>query len=146
MPIAPFPHQYVVTLADGDLAAPPRANVATGAPPQFGGTDKVWSPEELLIGAALSCLQTTFVAFALRAPVRVQRWSGTATGTLVKATGGPVFSSVELAVELAVEPGDEALAERVVHDAERACIISRALSVPVHVTVTFAISSTRATG
>ncbi len=137
MPIAPFPHVYTVTLANGELAAPPRVNIATGAPPQFGGSERVWSPEELLVGAALSCLQSTFVAYAKRANLAIRAWSGRATGTLVKTPDGPRFSVLDLTVELATAPGDEALAEQTLRTAERACIVSRALAVPVHLSVTF---------
>lgn len=138
MPIAPFPHHYVVTLANGELAAPPRINIATGAPPQFGGSERVWSPEELLVGAALSCLQSTFIAYAKRAKLTVHAWSGAATGTLIKTPEGPRFSTIEIAVQLATDPGDEVLAEQTLQEAERACIVSRALVMPVHLSVTFA--------
>ncbi|CAN5922398.1 hypothetical protein BH11MYX3_BH11MYX3_03600 [soil metagenome] len=103
MPIAPFPHHYVVTLANGQLSAPPRANIETGPPPQFGGSAEVWSPEELLVGAALSCLQSTFIAYAKRAAVRIHGWVATGTGTLNKAPAGPVFTSIDLSVQLETE-------------------------------------------
>ena len=146
MPTAPFPHVYVVSLANGELGAPPRSPVKAGAPPQFGGSDQVWSPEELLVGAALLCLQTTFTAYAKRAGLEVHAWRGTGTGTLVKATGGPVFSAIDLDVELATDPADEPRARQALDEAERACIVSRALSVPVHVSCSFATPSARAAG
>src|SRR5690606_26909578 len=62
MSIAPFPHRYIVELEAGKLASLPRQEILVGAPPQFGGTDTVWSPEELLVGAVITCLQTTFDA------------------------------------------------------------------------------------
>ncbi len=64
--MTPFPHQYIVTLADGELRAPPRAPIAAGPPPQFDGSDRVWSPEELLVAATLECLWTTFENLARR--------------------------------------------------------------------------------
>ncbi len=145
MPTAPFPHRYVVTLANGQLAAPLRTTIETGPPPQFGGNEEVWSPEELLVGAALACLQSTFAAYAKRAALRIHGWTATGTGTLNKGPGGPVFTSIDLAVELDTERGDEVQAEQVLREAERACIVSRALVVPVHLYVTFASPSTRAT-
>lgn len=140
MSIAPFPHHYVVTLGHGELAAPPRASLRTGAPPQFGGSDQVWSPEELLVGAALSCLETTFAAYARRASVPIHDWHGTATGTLVKAAGGPVFTSIDLAIVVVTESGHEAQAEQLLHDADRACIVARALAVPVRLSATVTIA------
>lgn len=144
MPIAPFPHRYTVTLAGGQLAAPPRPDVPTGAPPQFGGRDDVWSPEELLVGAALSCLESTFAAYARRAGLTIHAWRGDGVGTLVKAAGGPVFSSIDLTVAIETEPGQEARVAEVLGEAERACIVSRALTVPVHARASVTAAGRRA--
>ena len=116
------------------LLAESRAPVLTGPPSQFGGTDDVWSPEQLLIAAALTCLKTTFDALALRQQIAVLEWRGTGTGVLVKGREGPVFESIDLDVQMVTATGDEARAQAVLASAERHCIISRALSVPVHVT------------
>jgi len=129
--LAPFPHRYTVRLAGGLLSAPPRAPIAAGPPPQFGGTDDVWSPEELLVASALLCLETTFDAFARRERLEVVEWRGAATGVLDKSAQGPGFTAIQLTVELEVPPGSEAQARAVLEKAERSCIISRALKAPV---------------
>jgi organic hydroperoxide reductase OsmC/OhrA len=146
MSIAPFPHHYSVTLDNNTLAAGPRAPVPVGPPPEFGGDDTVWGPEHLLVGAVLSCLKTTFDAYARRERITVHAWRGTATGVLAKGREGPVFTSIELGVELATDPGDEARAQAVLATAERSCIVSRALSAPVHLTSTVVAASARAAG
>lgn len=136
MSIAPFPHRYVVSLSDDQLLAPPRSAIVAGSPPQFGGSEQVWSPEELLVGAVLLCLRTTFDAYARRDSLEVLDWQGTVTGTLVKGQGGPVFSAIDVDVTLTTAPGDEARATELLEKAERNCIISRALQAPVHVHIT----------
>jgi organic hydroperoxide reductase OsmC/OhrA len=146
MPTAPFPHRYVVSLADGELTAPPRAPIPAGAPPQFGGSDRVWSPEELLVGSVLLCVQTTFDAYARRASLKILDWDARATGTLVKSSGGPSFSSIDIDVRITTAPGDEARATDLLQTAERHCIISNALDVPVHVHVKTTTAGSAATG
>lgn len=146
MPIAPFPHRYSVSLEGELLAAAPRAPIRTGAPSEFGGTDAVWGPEHLLVGAALACLKTTFEAYAAREALRVHAWRGRATGVLAKGRGGPVFTSIDLEVELVTDPGDEARAQAVLAAAERSCIVSRALAAPVHVTSNVTAAPGRAAG
>jgi organic hydroperoxide reductase OsmC/OhrA len=133
--IAPFPHRYVVTLSDGQLEAPPRPAVRVGAPPQFGGSHEVWSPEELLVSAALLCLKTTFDHFARREALAYRGWRGSGTGVLDKTREGPAFSAIELNVELSVAAEDEERAERIFAAAERNCIISRSLRAPVTATL-----------
>jgi organic hydroperoxide reductase OsmC/OhrA len=146
MPIAPFPHRYSVTLADDLVAADPRPPISVGTPPQFGGGDTVWSPEHLLVAAALSCLKTTFDAYARREQIAVHAWRGTGTAVLAKGREGPVFTSIDLDVEIVTDPGDEARAQAVLGTAERSCIVSRALSAPVHVTGKVTAASGRAAG
>lgn len=127
----PFPHTYTVHLEDRQLLAPPRAPIAAGAPPQFGGSDAVWSPEELLVAAALECVWTTFEAYARRDRLAVDRWSGTGVGILDRGTPVPAFTSITLRVELVVAAGDEERARRLLEAAEKRCIISNALRIPV---------------
>jgi organic hydroperoxide reductase OsmC/OhrA len=128
---AAFPHHYAVTLEDRRLAAPPRAPIDVGAPPQFGGRDDVWSPEELLVGATLECLWTTFEAYARHDQLAFDGWRGGGVGVLDKGPTGPAFTSISLSVELTVAAADTERARRILDKAERHCIISNALRVPV---------------
>jgi organic hydroperoxide reductase OsmC/OhrA len=144
MAITPFPHHYAVTLANGELTAEPRAAIRMGAPREFNGSDEVWSPEHLLVAAVLSCVKTTFDAYARREGITVHGWHANATGVLAKGRSGPAFTSIDVEVDITTTAGDEARAEAVLAAAERDCIISRALSAPVHVTGKATASSNRA--
>lgn len=129
--IAPFPHRYTVHLADRQVLAPPRAPIAAGPPPQFGGSDDVWSPEELLVAATLECLWTTFEAYARHDALTVDSWSGTGIAVLEKGSPVPTFTSITLRVEMVVAQSDVERARRLLQTAEQRCIISHALNVPV---------------
>jgi organic hydroperoxide reductase OsmC/OhrA len=130
----PFPHHYVVHLGGGLLEGGPRAPIAAGPPPQFGGPETVWSPEDLLAAAVLECLWTTFSAYARREGLGPHVFSGTATAVLERGTQAapvPAFSSIDLNVRVEVTAGDEERAERLLRTAEKSCIIANALRVPV---------------
>lgn len=127
----PLPHRYVVSLFNGELAAPPRDPIAAGRPPQFGGSDRVWSPEELLVAATLECLWTTFEAYARRDGLVVQQWNGCGIGVLERAAKIPEFTSIELDIHMDVAHGDEQRARALLAKAEANCIIANALRVPV---------------
>jgi organic hydroperoxide reductase OsmC/OhrA len=133
--IAPFPHRYEVALADGRLTAGSRPAIPAGSPPQFGGSDRVWSPEELLVASVLECLWTTFDAYARHDGLPVAGWSGRGTGVLEKGKPVPTFSSIALDVELTVAAADEERARRLLATAEQRCIISNALKVRVTLSV-----------
>jgi organic hydroperoxide reductase OsmC/OhrA len=144
--MTPFPHRYTVTLSNRQLAAPPRDPITLGPPPQFGGDDHVWSPEELLVGATLECLWTTFLAFAKRDNLEVLDWFGTGVAILDRGPRVPVFTSITLIVELQVATGDEARAQRLLEKAEAGCIISNALNVPVKLEASVIANPARSAG
>ncbi len=133
---APFPHHYRVAL-DWDagtvaqLSAAPRVSIAGGAPPEFGGTDEWWSPEQLLLGAASLCLMTTFQALAARKALEVRSYSGRAEGTLAKTSAGLAFTSIVLSVTATVAAADVARAEQTLAEAKKYCIVANALKVPI---------------
>ncbi|HEU4730662.1 MAG TPA: OsmC family protein [Kofleriaceae bacterium] len=128
---APLPHRYTVSFTGGQLLAPPRAAIAAVPPTEIGGTDPVWSPEELLVAAALESLWTTVEAYAHRDALTMRDWSGRGVATLDRGPSGPTFTSIVLTVDFSVAKGDEVRARRVLASAERHCPISNALRVPV---------------
>lgn len=140
---APFPHRYVVSLEEHRLIAAPRAPIAAGPPPQFGGTDTVWGPEELLVGAVLECFWTTFEAYARRDGLAIALFAGTGEGVLDRGPDGPMFTAITLYVEIEVSSHDVDHARRLVEAAQAHCIISKALRAPVtvHATVGGALAS-----
>jgi organic hydroperoxide reductase OsmC/OhrA len=144
--MTPFPHHYRVRLSNARLLAPPREPIAAGPPPQFGGSDSVWSPEELLVAAALECLWTTFEAFARREQLIVHDWSGTGVAVLDRGPRTPVFTSITLSVAMTVDDGDEERANRILAKAEQSCIISNALNVAVTVEANITTAPARSVG
>lgn len=142
----PFPHRYTVVLANRQLLAAPRDPIALGPPPQFGGENTRWSPEELLVGAVLECLWTTFEAFVRRESLTVYDWSGSGTAVLERGPKVPVFTSMTLAVELEVDAGEEEHARLLLAKAEKQCIVSNALNVPITLQATVRGRPARAAG
>lgn len=132
--IAPFPHRYTISLSDGLVTAPSRPPIPVGPPPQFGGTETVWSPEDLLVAATLECLWTTFNAYVRHEGIHADL-AGTATGVLDKGPTGPRFTSIDLDVRLVAAATDLEKARSLLLKAEKNCIISNALSAPVHLNV-----------
>jgi organic hydroperoxide reductase OsmC/OhrA len=137
----PFPHHYEVRLdGDGPRAArlwstahPP---IATGFPPQFGGTERVWSPEELLLSAVGACLYTTFSAIAEKEKLEARSYLAHVEGTLDKSAAGIVFTAITARVELRVPAADVERARALLERASRFCIISNSLKPPVAVAAT----------
>jgi organic hydroperoxide reductase OsmC/OhrA len=93
----------------------------------------VWSPEELLVAAAATCFTVTLAAVSERSGVDLRSIDVHGVGHLERRTDGRfAFTVIELAVEVEAQEHPYAV-ERLVADAEKLCIVTLALDVPVHV-------------
>lgn len=127
-------HQYETSVQwaearRGALDAPARPTVAIGAPPEFGGTADVWSPEHLCVAAVNACVMLTFLTIASNSKVAVRSYAATATGTLEKVDGRS-FEITRIDVRPRVAIGadvDPAKLERLLQMAERNCYVSNSL-------------------
>jgi peroxiredoxin-like protein len=100
-----------------------------GAPPQFGGSAGMWTPEHMLVAATAACLMTTFLAAAEASQLRVLSFEAPATGTLDRAEDRRFWvPRIELRPRLRVaSEADRERALRLLAKAEAACLISRSL-------------------
>lgn len=131
-------HSYDVTLAWprdnlGLLSAPPRPDLVGGAPPQFGGSDSVWSPEHLLLSSASLCLMLTFVDLCRREGVQVDDYRSQTHGTLGRTDLGMAFTRIDIRV--ALRAVDMPRAESLLLKAKSQCIISNSLRAPVEIEI-----------
>jgi organic hydroperoxide reductase OsmC/OhrA len=115
------------------LEAGPRPVIVAGAPPEFGGSDQVWSPEHLLVAAATLCFQTTFAWAAKRAQVTVLTFSCHGEGMVEKTATGLAFTGIHLRVHATVPAGQVMAIETVIAEAQRHCLVTHSLRCPVTV-------------
>jgi peroxiredoxin-like protein len=99
------------------------------APPEFGGLDGRWTPEDLLLGALASCFTTTFRAIARYSKFEYTDLQVEVEGTVSKAESGYTFSEIILRPTLTIhdeEKRDWAL--KLLQKTEAACLVSKALA------------------
>jgi peroxiredoxin-like protein len=118
----------------------PPLDIAT--PPEFkGGIPRVWSPEDLLVAATASCFVVTLAAVAERSGIELRAVRVDGVGHVERRADGHYgFTVIELAADVQAD-ADPGLVERLAAKAEAACIVSRALDVPVHLSL--ALPATR---
>jgi organic hydroperoxide reductase OsmC/OhrA len=117
------------------LTAAGKPPVAVATPPEFrGGLLNLWSPEDLLVASAATCYALTFEAVAERRELPLSGLDVTGVGHISRRADGRFgFVVIELAVTVTTDAGFEEHARRASQAAEQACIVSKALSVPVEV-------------
>ena len=124
---APLPWRRVRLTS---TAKPP---LEAATPPEFrDGTPGMWTPEDLLVAAVASCYVQTLRAIAARRELLLRELEVEGVGHVThRADGRLGFVVIELLVGLTVDEEDEHEGERAAHDAHHACLVARALDVPV---------------
>jgi organic hydroperoxide reductase OsmC/OhrA len=102
------------------------------APKEFGGLEGRWTPEELLLAAIAGCFTTTVRTIAGSARFEFTDLEVEARGTIRKAESGFGFTEIVVRPSLKIASLEEReLALELLKEAERLCLFSRALDVPL---------------
>ncbi len=100
------------------------------APPEFGGLEGRWTPEDLFLSAVASCYTTTFHALADYSKLEYADLEVEVEGMIRKTDSGYSFSEIVIRPKLTISSdGEQTRALRLLQKAKTACLVSRALSV-----------------
>jgi organic hydroperoxide reductase OsmC/OhrA len=100
------------------------------APPQFGGLEGRWTPEDLLLTAIGSCFATTFRVLAEYSKLPYADLQVEVAGSVQKATSGYVFTEIITRPLLTTSAGtNPERALLLLYKTQELCLITRALSV-----------------
>jgi peroxiredoxin-like protein len=100
------------------------------APPEFGGLEGRWTPEDLLLCAIASCFTTTFRALADYSKLEYSDLGVEVEGTVRKADSGYEFAGITIRPNLTIcREEEQARALRLLQKAKAVCLVSRALSI-----------------
>ena len=134
----PFPHHYAVVAAaeeasDVTLDSKGLPTLPSAPPIEFGGPGTRWSPETLLVAAAVDCFILTFRGIATLSKVRWISLTCEATGTVDRAERVTRFTGIEIRARLRVPAGANVdQAQRLLVRAEEACLVTNSLKVAPH--------------
>jgi len=100
------------------------------APPEFGGLEGRWTPEDLLLCAIASCYTTTFRALAEYSKFEYSDLEVEVEGVIRKAASGYAFEEIVIRPNLTISGEEEqSRALRLLQKAKTVCLVSRAVSV-----------------
>jgi peroxiredoxin-like protein len=100
------------------------------APPEFGGLEDRWTPEDLLLCAVASCYTTTLRALADYSKLEYSDLGVEVEGIVKKTDSGYAFTEIVFRPTLTISgEQDQTRALRLLQKAKSACLVSRALSV-----------------
>ncbi len=119
------------------VSSPDKPDLKVATPPEFkGGVPGIWSPEDLLVASVASCYTVTLAAGAERRDLPIHDVHVSGTGHLTARDDGRFgFVAIELTVAIRTDAHAIEAVERAAKWAERACLVSMALEIPVHVEI-----------
>jgi organic hydroperoxide reductase OsmC/OhrA len=129
-------HEYKVTVdwiegRVGKFSVEGKPDFDVSAPPEFDGPEGIVSPEDLFVGAATSCLMTTFVTFTKKMRFDFKSFSCDGHGTLERVEKGFQFTKLLLKTTVVVESEDLVpKAERALELAGKYCLVSNSMKCP----------------
>lgn len=133
------PHYYNVNInwnqdRKGVMCSPELSREAgscieVATPPEFPkGIPGIWSPEHLFTAAVSSCLMTTFLAIAENSKLAFSNFTCKSKGKLEQVDGKFMMSEILLEPTVTIpDQKDREKAERILHKAEAACLISNSV-------------------
>jgi peroxiredoxin-like protein len=125
---------------EGTLIAERGATLDYGVPPDLGGAPGRSNPEEMLLGAVVSCYSITLALLAERARLPVERIAVAAEGEVIRQPDRTLkYTAIRLHPRITLvgsTEGQRKVAQEFAHKAERYCVISSALRGNVEITVT----------
>jgi len=118
----------------GALTGEGKPDIDMATPPDFGGHEGVWSPEDLFVAAVNCCVMTTFLYHQAKNGIGLVSYRSTAEGILELGDEGLVFTAVNVAPEVVVaSESDRSKAEQAIQRAEKGCLVSKSLRTEVRV-------------
>ena len=114
----------------GDLAP-----IVVSAPSELGGEPGFWTPEQLLVSAAETCLMESFLAIADRSHLPIVSYRSSAFAKLEHVSGRQlVFTKLWVRPVIEIErTTDRRRAAGVLESARAACSVTSALRLPIEV-------------
>jgi organic hydroperoxide reductase OsmC/OhrA len=134
----PFPHHYPVTAtakfdSSVRLTAPGVVAIKSAGPVEFGGPGDLWSPESLLVASVADCFVLSFRAIARASRFDWQDLECQVNGKLDRVEGQSRFTDFTVKASLTVPKGaDVAKAGKLLHKAEKGCLITNSLYADSH--------------
>jgi peroxiredoxin-like protein len=100
------------------------------APPQFGGLEGRWTPEDMLLSAIASCFTTTFQAVAGYSKFEFLDLEVQVEGIVAKTSSGYAFTGILIRPKLTVsDENAHARGLELLKKAKALCLVSRALTI-----------------
>lgn len=113
----------------GTLTSDELSDIEVATPIDFGGHERIWSPEHLFVASANVCFMTTFLALAPKFGLKFHSFDSDAIGKVEKVDNkGFEVTEIMLKPKVVIEDSEEeAKTLKVLEKSEKYCLISNSM-------------------
>ena len=118
----------------GILSSAGKPDIEVAVPPEFGGHENIWTPEELFVASVNICIKTTFLYYARRNNLEFLSYESEAEGILERAENGFMFTEIKIIPKIVITLSSQIeKAKELIELSEKNCLISNSIKSKVKV-------------
>lgn len=117
-----------------DVRCEKKPDLPFTAPPEFGGRDDCWSPEDLLVAAVESCLHLTARYWVGTMKIDMKGYRSQGVGRMERTANGLRFQGIDVRIQVDVGSDEDATKmQEAIEKTEQYCPVSQAVSCPIRI-------------
>ena len=118
----------------GTLSCDGKPDIFGACPPEFGGHENIWTPEDMFVASIELCTMSTFLWLAAKQKLEIKSYKSQAIGKASMSDGKMKYVSLEVKPEIVVfKEEDITRAEDVFGEIEKWCLITNSISTEVDI-------------
>ena len=118
----------------GVLSSAGKPDIEVAVPPEFGGHENIWTPEDLFVSSVNICIKTTFLYYARKNNVEFLSYESEAEGTLERVEEGFMFTEIKIMPRIRITTDSQLeKAKEIMALSEKSCLISNSIKSKVEV-------------
>lgn len=118
----------------GVLSSAGKPDIEVAVPPEFGGHENIWTPEDLFVSSVNICIKTTFLYYARKNNLEFLSYESEAEGILERIKNGFMFTRIKVMPRIRIETDSQLeKAKEIMALSEKSCLISNSIKSKVEV-------------
>lgn len=118
----------------GVLSSNGKPDIIVACPPEFGGHEGIWSPEDLYLASVEICTMTTFLWFVKKYKLDLKYYKSKASGVAELINSSFQFSKININLEIGIaNKNDIKKVERIIEKTPEICLISKSIKTEVFI-------------
>ena len=103
-----------------------KPDIAVACPPEFGGHDGFWTPEDFFVASIEVCTMTTFLWFIKKERIELKSYSSQAEGIAELVENTFQFSTIAVNMKIGISKKDDKIKiEKIIKKIPSICLVSK---------------------